>query len=150
MESNLIRIENTPEARKAPPNQYRLLLAGHDDERTLFHVQDFDRAELAIRAARELRLSKEIQGWGIVHDGNGRVIEPAYENPLMLTYQQLSETYVGRRFIGNNRTFDVKHADEIEVLQQERLPGWQKGDHMLVYWSDIAKATGAVAYCGNF
>ena len=37
-------IENTMEARTAPPNQYRLLLAGRDENRGLYHVEDYDRA----------------------------------------------------------------------------------------------------------
>ncbi len=142
-------IENTMEARKAPPGKYRLLLAGGGAERPLCHVQDYDRAELALEAADKLLRSKEIKGWGIVHDGNGRILTLNDGPSQMYTYDDLLKTYGGGKRQLSNRAFTAAHADAIEALQPERLPGWQKGDRMLVFWQDIEKATGAVALCGD-
>jgi hypothetical protein len=150
VEYTFTKIENTREARKAPPKQYRLLCAGHDDERNLYHVQDFDRAELALNAADELLRSKDIHGWGIVHDANGRILTLDDGPSQMYTYADLLKTYGGDRRRESDRAFTPEHAKAIEALQPERLPGWQKGDQMLVFWDDIAKATGAHARPGDF
>lgn len=143
MKHDYTKIENTFEARRAPPGQYRLLLAGHDDHRGLYHVRDFSRAELALQASDELR-SKDMRGWGIVHDGNGRILTLDDGPTQMHTHADLLKTFGGR-----GRGFTIAHANEIEALQPTRLPGWQEGDRMLVFWDDIAKATGAVAFCGD-
>lgn len=143
-------IENTDEARKAPPRQYRLLLAGGGDERPgLYYVQDYDRAELALEASDELLRSKEIRGWGIVHDSNGRIITLDDGPTQMLTYEELLKTFGGEKRQLSKRAFTSQHADQIEALQSERLPGWQKGDRMLVFWKDIENATGAITLCGD-
>ncbi len=148
-------IENTDEARRAPPDKYRLLLAGHDDRRGLYHVEDFDRAEDALQAADELRRSRETSGWGIVHDSKGFILAPMGDGGMqMRTRESLLKSF------GQPRVSDVTgsvleraltdaHIDAIEALQPERLPGWRKGDHMMVFWQDIEDATGARAYPGD-
>jgi hypothetical protein len=144
------KIENTKEARKAPPGQYRLLLAGRGPEHSgLYHVNDFNRAELALRAADKLSSSKDIPGWGIVHDNNGRVLTLDDGPSQMHTYKDLMKTFGGKRR-DSSREFTTEHADAIEALQPERLPGWKKGDQMLVFWDDIQKATDAHARPGDF
>jgi len=142
-------IENTMEARKAPSKQYRLLLVGHDDRRGLYHVQDYDRAELALEASHELLCSKKIRGWGVVHDDNGRILTLDDGPSQMYTYDDLLRTYGGGERPMSKRVFTAAHADAIEALQPERLPGWQKNDRMLVFWKDIEESTGAVALCGD-
>lgn len=143
-------IENTVEARRAPLNKYRLLLAGHDDRRGLYHVEDFDRAEDALQAADELRRSRETSGWGIVHDSKGFILAPMGDGGMqMMTYDELLERHGGGKRPLSDRAFTASHADAIEALQPERLPGWQKGDHMMVFWRDIEEATGAVALHGD-
>ena len=144
------KIENTEEARKAPLDKYRLLLNGQTEEYPgLYHVRDFDRAELALLAADELTSPSKGDGWAIVHDSNGRILTPDDGPSQMYTHKELLKTYGERASRGSGRAFTTQHADAIEALQPERLPGWQKGDRMLVFWQDIVDATGAVAYFGD-
>jgi len=115
----------------------------------LYHVRDFERAELALQEADKIHRSKEIRGWGIVHDGNGRILTLDDGPSQMMTRDDLLKTFGGEKRKLSVRAFTAAHADAIESLQLKRLPGWQKGDRMLVFWQDIADATGAVAHCGD-
>lgn len=145
-------IENTFQARTPPPRMYRLLRtvwAGEDSG--LYHVRDFARAELALRAAEAIdRKGRGAFGAGIVHDGTGRVLTLDDGPSHMYTRERLLRVFGGAKRPADKRAFTPADADKIEALQPERLPGWVPGDRMLVFWEDIAEATGAEVSGINF
>ena len=69
--------------------------------------------------------------------------------PLKFTRAELLRKY-GVDVRSGEKPLTDADIDAIEARQLERDPNWKKGDLLLVYWSDIAKAIGAEAYHGDF
>ena len=67
---------------------------------------------------------------------------------LTFTREELLRTFGGSS--NGEKPLTAAHMDAIEAKQLERNPNWKKGDDLLVQWSDIEEATGAVARPGNF
>jgi len=70
--------------------------------------------------------------------------------PLTYTREELLRTYGREDRRNGEKPLTTAHVDAIEAKQLERNPNWKKGDALLVHWSDIAEATGAVARPGDF
>ena len=72
---------------------------------------------------------------------------------LTYTREELLRTYGGdsrnKRLNGEKPLIETQ-INTIEAKQSKRNPNWKPGDPLLVCWSDIADATGAVALPGNF
>ena len=69
--------------------------------------------------------------------------------PLTFSREKLLRTF-GRQFEGGSKPLTDDHINSIEAKQLERNPNWKPGDPLLVHWEDIADATGAKAYVGDF
>ena len=69
--------------------------------------------------------------------------------PLKYTRAELLEAY-GKKSRAGEKPLTEAHIDAIEAKQLERNPDWKKDGPLIVYWPDIANATGAGTYAGNF
>ncbi len=143
MEHGYERI-TTHEGRRAPQGKYRVMLNDHET-RTLYLVSDHDRAEEAFVAAESIR-GRNING--IVQGSSDFVLYPSFDGHQLHTSAELLTTY-GRSFKEGGRPFTEAHIREIEKKQADRIPGWQPGDRLVVFWKDIADATGAKVYGYN-
>jgi len=133
------------EGRKAPKGKYRVMLNDRGDNRALYLVGDHDTAEKAIDIAETLR--KRNQN-GIVQDSKGWVLYPWDDGHQIHTREELLAIH-GRKS-RDGRPFTEAHIAAIEAKQSSRIPGWRPGHRLVVFWKDIAEATGAVARPGDF
>lgn len=146
MEQAYKRIKSEEE-RKAPEGKYRVILNDRGENRALYLVKDCDTAEEAITLAETLW--KKDQN-GIVQDSKGFGLYPWFDGHQMQTREELLASFGGERKRDSSRPMTAAHVDAIEAKQAERIPGWKPGHRLVVYWSDIAEATGAVARPGDF
>jgi len=133
------------EERTAPKGKYRVILNDRGPDRALYFVSDHDTADEAIGVAEAL--CKKNQN-GIVQTSSGWVLYPWFDGHQIYTREELLTTY-GRKSTDRSRPLTAAHVDTIEAKQTERIPGWQPGHRLVVFWSDIENATGAVARPGD-
>lgn len=135
------------EDRKAPKGKYRVMLNDRGENSALYFVKDCDRAEEAICLAETL--NKKDQN-GIVQDSKGWGLYPWFDGHQMRTRKELLDAF-GRECKAerDSRPMTAAHINAIEARQSERIPGWKRGDRMVVYWSDISEATGSGARFGD-
>jgi len=143
----------TEEDRRAPEGKYRVILNDRrEDDPVLYFVSDHDTAEEAFVVAEDLDNYREKRN-GIVQGSNDWVLYPWFDDHQLLTREELLAEY-GRETSAhessNERPLTTVNVDAIEKKQAERIPGWQPGHRLVVFWRDIAKATGAVAHPGSF
>jgi len=133
----------TKNDRRAPEGKYRVILNDRtSDNPTLYYVSDQDTAEEAFVVAETL--SRKGQN-GIVQNSEGFVLYPWFDGHHLHTREELL-----RMFSRGKRKLTEAQVDELEKNQADRIPGWQPGHRLVVFWRDIANATGAEAYPGNF
>lgn len=133
----------TEDGKNAPEGKYRVILNDRSGEKlVLYYVEDCDTAEEAFVAAE--KLNKKGQN-GIVRNCRGFSLYPWFDGHQLRTREELLTMFSRGR-----RPLTEVHVDEIEQKQAERIPGWQPGHRLVVFWKDIADATGAKAYPGNF
>ncbi len=137
---------STWEERQAPEGKYRVMLNDRGEDPALYYVGDFDTAEEAFIVAESLNMRNQN---GIVQ---GRVkkwvLYPAFDGHQLYTREGLLATY-GREHEDGSEPLTAAHVDAIEKKQAERIPGWQPGHRLVVFWRDIAEATGARARPGD-
>lgn len=147
MTYNYVKIPNTNESRRPPPGKYRLLWTGRTEELPgLYHLEDFDNAQVAIDAAKALGFRG---GNGIVETNQGWILTLSDGGAQMYTPEKLLSTF-GRQHERSSKPLTSAHVDAIIAEQANRLPGCRPGDQILVFWDDIEKATGARAHPGDF
>lgn len=142
----------TWEERRAPEGKYRVMLNDRGKDPALYYVGDFDTAEEAFVVAEFL--DKRNQN-GIVQGSLKKwVLYPDFESHQLHTRESLLKSYGQPRLskvTGRvlERALTDANIDTIEEKQAERIPGWQPGHRLVVFWRDIADATGAVARPGD-
>jgi hypothetical protein len=146
LEQSYTRI-TSKEERKAPQGKYRVLLndRGDEDKPVLYFVSDHDNAEEAIRVAETLDRRNQN---GIVQDSKGWALYPWFDGHQIHTREELTSMCL--RSLERGRSLNTADIDAVEAKQAERIPGWKPGDRLIVFWKDIADATGAKAYVGDF
>ena len=118
------------------------MLNDRGDDPALYFVSDHDSAEEAFRIAETLNGKGQN---GIVQNSADWVLYPWYDGHQLHTREELCGI-----FLAGRRLVRMEDIDAIEAKQSERIPGWKPGDRLVVFWQDIADATGAKAHTGNF
>jgi hypothetical protein len=138
------------EERRAPEGKYRVMLndRGDEDKPALYFVSDHDNAEEAFKVAESLQNKGGNPQNGIVQDSKGWGLYPWFDGHQIHTREELTSMCL--RSLERGRSLDTGDIDAVEAKQAERIPGWKPGDRLIVFWSDIEKATGAKAYVGDF
>ena len=135
------------EDRKAPTGKYRVLMQDRSFQPSrLYLVEDYDSPEDAICKAETLNRGSCN---GIVRTSNGFPLYPWFDGHQLHTRAELLQTY-GREKHDGSRALSSDDVTKIENAQLQRIPGWKPGNRMVVFWRDIADATGARAFPGNF
>ncbi len=139
--------ETTFDERIPPEGKYRVLLRdGIVKPSKLYFVGDYDSAEEAITLAETFRGFPDRNG--IVTDSKDFPLYPWFDGHQLHTSEDLLKIY--GQATRDGRPLTAVHLKAIEAKQQERIPGWKPGHRLVVFWSDISEATGAVARCGDF
>lgn len=142
----------TWEERQAPEGKYRVMLNDRGEDPALYYVGDYDTAEEAFIVAESLNrrnrngiVQGRVEKWVLYPDFHCHQLHTRESLLKSFGQPRLSEV-TGRVLDGALTDADI---DAIEKKQAERIPGWQPGDRLVVFWRDIADATGAVARPGD-